>query len=1156
MLLGQVCFKLCLYSSCPILSPASGILTMEDVAPSSEASVRRSKRARVTRFNIGGTVTSAGLKELGEQSPNQPDHDDSMDDFDEIRPKVKRGRAAEPSNAQIGDQSLIEVIKSTRKLIPVAVKLWVERYEKDPKPAIADLLTMTFEACGVKYQTVGDFEEADVDEVVVHLVNLARNGEVDDYQSSKRKSFNHFKDNLVYFWDSLAIECQNGPLLDGVVFEKCMDYVIALSTPPRFYRQVASTIGLQLLTSFTTIAKMLGSQRETTQRQLNAEKKKHADGPRVESLNKRLSETHEKITIVEKMMRKIFHGLFVHRYRDIDPNIRTSCIQSLGGWILAYPSMFLQDLYLKYLGWTLNDKTAGVRKASVIALQNLYEIDDNVPSLGLFTERFANRMIELADDVDISVAVSAIGLVRQLLRHQLLSDDDLGPLYDLLIDEPPEIRHAIGELVYDHLIAQKSASNASSKGMDEDSSLVTLSRMLQILREFSTDPILISYVIDDVWEFMKAMKDWKSIISILLDETPSIELTENDATNLIRLLSASVRKAVGERIAPAVDNRKLHFTKAQKEVFENNKQTMTLTMMKNYPVLLRKYMADQAKVPSLVEIIRNMNLELYSLKRQEQNFKAVFELLKAAYFRHGDKESLRSCVQAINFCITESKGELQDFALDKLKGLEDELLLKLKSAIKEAVEGDDDYPLLVNLKRLYELQLSKFVPIDGLFSDFANMIADFRSTNEEVVSFLLLNMYLHLSWSLCSIVNSDAVSIKSLSSLCSKRDILFKHLGDFLNSSYSEGEVTIGNHLSCRVCLMLADMWCLFREANFSSTKSKSLGFAPDQSAIEQFWQLCEQQLGISHENDEGDVSKEYVELTIPDSILIAAGKLITTDTVPMGYLGPEVISRFIMHGTSAAEIVKQLISVLRNKVDIPDLFIAALKRAYHRHQIEVTTGDEESAKRTLLDCKDLSVRLCGTFMGYGRSKHTPEMLKIVKNGIEYAFTDMPNHLSFLECGVLHFVSKLPAADVLDILKDVQRRTEKINTDEEPSSWCPYFTFVEVLQEKYVKNEGFAEEKEGTSVRRRGRPRKVRNVREGKKLFDEQSSSEEEDAISSSDQEAPDDRSKQDEDEDDEEDAPLIRSTKSSAKLRALKALRKSQTRPEEQAVSTTPGRE
>ena len=35
---------------------------------------------------------------------------------------------------------------------------------------------------------------------------------------------------------------------------------------------------------------------------------------------------------------------------------------------------------------------------------------------------------------------------------------------------------------------------------------VHLGRMLQILREFSTDPILSTYVIDDVWEYMKAMK--------------------------------------------------------------------------------------------------------------------------------------------------------------------------------------------------------------------------------------------------------------------------------------------------------------------------------------------------------------------------------------------------------------------------------------------------------------------------------------------------------------------------------------------------------------------------------------------------------------------------------------------------------------------------
>lgn len=74
------------------------------------------------------------------------------------------------------------------------------------------------------------------------------------------------------------------------------------------YRQVASLIGLQLVTSFISVAKTLSGQRETTQRQLNAEKREQSDGPLVESLKKRLAVTLEHITYLEELMRKIFSG--------------------------------------------------------------------------------------------------------------------------------------------------------------------------------------------------------------------------------------------------------------------------------------------------------------------------------------------------------------------------------------------------------------------------------------------------------------------------------------------------------------------------------------------------------------------------------------------------------------------------------------------------------------------------------------------------------------------------------------------------------------------------------------------------------------------------------------------------------------------------------
>ncbi|KAM1228986.1 hypothetical protein ACFX13_008223 [Malus domestica] len=1102
----------------------------------------------VLRKRTRGRTQTTENPERTTAGSDQEERESSPDDFKEARPRAKRGRpaaaaAAVPSPAapqKLAGLTLIEVIKGNGKLIPQAVKLWVERYEKDPKPAMVELLMMLFEACGAKYQFKGELlDEIDVDDVVVALVELARSGNVEDYQSSKKKEFKNFKENLQSFWDNLVRECQHGPLVDQILFEKCMDYIIALScTPPRVYRQAATLTGLQLVTSFISVVNTLGTQRETTRRQLDAEKKKQTEGPRVESLNKRFSTTHDKITILEQMMRKIFQGLFVHRYRDIDPNIRMSCIESLGVWILSYPSLFLQDLYLKYLGWTLNDKSAGVRKASVLALQNLYEVDDNVPTLGLFTERFSSRMIDLADDIDISVAVCAIGLVKQLLRHQLLQDDDLIPLYDLLIDNLPEIRHAIGALVYEHLISQKfNSSQSGAKGDGSNSSEVHLGRMLKILNEFSADPILSIYVIDDVWEYMKAMKDWKCIISMLLDENPLIELTDEDATNLVRLLCSSVKKAVGERIVPATDNRKPHYSKAQKEVFEHNRRDITLAMMKSYPLLLRKFMADKTKVPSLIEIIVHMNLELYSLKRQEQNFKTVLQLIKEAFFKHGEREALRSCVNAINLCSTESQGELKDFARNTLKELQDELIAKLKSAMKEVADGGDEYPLLVNLKRLYELQLTRAVSTDTLYEDLVSTLQSHTSRDHEVISFLLLNTSLHLEWSLQSIITSETVSEASLSSLLAKRNSLSQQLEYFLNGP-PELEGNPANQLACRVCILLSELWFMFRKTLFASTNLERLGYHPDASILKKFWNLCVQQLSISDETEDEYANREYIEEANREAVIIAAAKLVANDVGSKEYLGPEIISRFLIHGSSVAEIIKNLITCLKKKDDdLPKIFFEALKKAYQRYVVELSESDddESSASKRFQECKELAARISGMFIGAARNKHRSNILKIVSDGIEYAFLDAPKQLSFLEGAVIHFVSKLPTSDILDIVKDVQSRTENINTDEDPSGWRPYHTFVDNLLEKYAKNEGVQDEQDAPSVKRRGRPRKKRR---GKGLFDEQSSSEEEDLVSASDHEnAQDEENKQD-DEDDDEDAPLIQSFRSSAKLRALRVAR------------------
>lgn len=46
--------------------------------------------------------------------------------------------------------------------------------------------------------------------------------------------------------------------------------------------------------------------------------------------------------------------------------------------------------------------------------------------------------------------------------------------------------------------------------------------------------------------------------------------------------------------------------------------------------------------------------------------------------------------------------------------------------------GGDEYSLLVNLKRLYELQLSRSVPNNNLYEDIVKVLRGFRNMEDEV----------------------------------------------------------------------------------------------------------------------------------------------------------------------------------------------------------------------------------------------------------------------------------------------------------------------------------------------------------------------------------------------------------------------------------------
>ena len=50
------------------------------------------------------------------------------------------------------------------------------------------------------------------------------------------------------------------------------------------------------------------------------------------------------------------YKFYVCLCRDTQPDIRSICMAEIGVWMKRYPAMFLDDSYLKYVGWTMYDR--------------------------------------------------------------------------------------------------------------------------------------------------------------------------------------------------------------------------------------------------------------------------------------------------------------------------------------------------------------------------------------------------------------------------------------------------------------------------------------------------------------------------------------------------------------------------------------------------------------------------------------------------------------------------------------------------------------------------------------------------------------------------------------------------------------------------------
>lgn len=279
----------------------------------------------------------------------------------------------------------------------------------------------------------------------MQMLTPAQEGITDYPLVSRARSTRPFRDLLVGFFKHLVTIMHETDLLykDDDLMANITRWVASMSSSTlRPFRHTATTVALAMEAALVDVAKKLDDRITVMTRQVDTEKGRKKNKDKLVAIQKNLDEANKCRELCQEHISDFFETVFVHRYRDIDPKIRTECVEALGSWIWHLPTMFMEPEYLRYLGWMLSDVVPQTRQEVLKQLARIFKRD--AEKLGHFVDRFRPRLVEIATkDADTSVRVAAISVAQILKDTGMLDPEELDSIGCLIFDTELRVRRAV-----------------------------------------------------------------------------------------------------------------------------------------------------------------------------------------------------------------------------------------------------------------------------------------------------------------------------------------------------------------------------------------------------------------------------------------------------------------------------------------------------------------------------------------------------------------------------------------------------------------------------------------------------------------------------------------------------------------------------------------
>uniref|UniRef100_A0A6Q2WUZ8 Cohesin subunit SA n=1 Tax=Esox lucius TaxID=8010 RepID=A0A6Q2WUZ8_ESOLU len=613
------------------------------------------------------------------------------------------------------NMTLFEVVKMGKSATQSVVDDWIESYKNDRDIALLDLINFFIQCSGCKGAVSAEmFRHMQNSEIIRKMTEEFDEDSGDYPLTMAGPLWKKFKSSFCEFIGVLVRQCQYSIIYD----EYMMDTVISLLTglsdsQVRAFRHTSTLAAMKLMTALVNVALNLSINMDNTQRQYEAERNKvmaKRANDRLELLLQKRKELQENQDEIENMMNAIFKGVFVHRYRDAIAEIRAICIEEIGVWMKMYSDAFLNDSYLKYVGWTMHDKQGEVRLKCLTALQGLYYNRELNTRLELFTSRFKDRIVSMTLDKEYDVAVQAIKLLTLVLHSsdEVLTAEDCESVYHLVYSAHRPVAVAAGEFLYKKLFSHR---GPEEEGMPRRGRQSLNGNLIKTTVFFFLESELHehgAYLVDSLWECAsELLKDWESTISLLLDEPmPGEEaLTDRQETALIEVMLCAVRQACECHPPVGRGTGKRVLTAKEKKTQLDDRTRITEIFAVALPLLLAKYSVDAEKVTNLLQLPQFFDLEIYTTGRLEKHLESLLRQIREVVEKHTETDVLEACSMTYHALCNEeftifnrvdiARSQLLDELVDKFNRL-------LEDFLQEGEEPDEDdaYQVLSTLKRI------------------------------------------------------------------------------------------------------------------------------------------------------------------------------------------------------------------------------------------------------------------------------------------------------------------------------------------------------------------------------------------------------------------------------------------------------------------------